>query len=250
MPFTSGVFPVYNIIFKIGTKGLASLVADMVSIADLETFGVKIAGKVESWTPMTTNGWARNLMTGKDFSIGLKGKRNVGDPGNDYVAAAAWKDGLDCSTKAEIDFPDGSKLEFNCAIDVTNVGGGDSTHVAPLEFDLKGDGKPTYTPAAAPAALTLSSSVPDNNAVGVATGVQPALTFNNKLASYDTIILLNETDNVIVAIMMTLDATGKILTIAPTAALLSTKVYDFILTGVTDIYGQVLAQQIIKFTIA
>ncbi|KOF56617.1 MULTISPECIES: phage tail tube protein [Clostridium] len=149
MAFTSGVYPVYNIGFKIGTKGTASTATDMVSIADMETFSFKIDGKTEDWTPMTTNGWARSLMTGKSFSISLKGKRNVGDPGNDYVAAVAWKDGLDCSSMAEIDFPDGSKLTFNCVIDVTNPGGDDSTKVAPLEFDLKSDGKPTYTPATA-----------------------------------------------------------------------------------------------------
>lgn len=121
----------------------------MATIADMENFGIKIDGKVEDWTPMDTAGWARSLMTGKSFSVSLKGKRNVGDPGNDYVAATAWKDGLDCSTKGEIDFPDGSKIEFDCVIDVKNVGGDDSTKVAPLEFDLKGDGKPTYTPASA-----------------------------------------------------------------------------------------------------
>ena len=113
----------------------------------MENFGIKIDGKVEDWTPMTTSGWARSLMTGKSFSISLKGKRNVGDPGNDYVATTAWKDGLDCSTKGEIEFPDGSKIEFDCVIDVKNVGGDDSTKVAPLEFELKGDGKPTYTPS-------------------------------------------------------------------------------------------------------
>jgi hypothetical protein len=150
MPFTSGVFPVYNLVFKIGKLGLLSVQpTDFVPIADLETFSIKIAGKVENWTPMDTAGWERALMTGKAFSISLKGKRNVGDAGNDYVADMAWKDGLDCSTKAEIDFPDGAKLEFNTVVDVTNVAGGDSTNVAPLEFDLKGDGKPTYTPKAA-----------------------------------------------------------------------------------------------------
>lgn len=143
----TGVFPVYNLDFEIGTKGLASTDKDMVTIADMENFGIKIDGKVEDWTPMTTNGWARSLMTGKSFSISLKGKRSVGDPGNDYVAATAWKDGLECSTKGSIGFPDGSKLAFNCVINVTNVGGDDSTKVAPLEFDLKGDGKPEFTPA-------------------------------------------------------------------------------------------------------
>jgi hypothetical protein len=148
MSFT-GVFPVYNIVFKIGKAGKASIdPADMVPIADMETFTMKIDGTTEQWTPMTTAGWARALMTGKKFSISLKGKRNVGDPGNDYIAETAWKDGLDCSTKAEIDFPDGAKLVFDCVINVTNPGGDDSTKVAPLEFELIGDGKPTYTPAA------------------------------------------------------------------------------------------------------
>ena len=144
----TGVFPVYNLKFKIGTKGNASQSQDMQPIADMENFGIKIDGKVEDWTPMTTSGWARSLMTGKSFSISLKGKRNVGDPGNDYVAATAWKDGLDCSTKGEMEFPDGSKITFDCVIDVKNIGGDDSTKVAPLEFELKGDGKPTYTPGA------------------------------------------------------------------------------------------------------
>ena len=147
MSFESGVYPVYDTEFKIGTKGKASTSADMVAIADMETFSMKIDGKTETWTSMTEKGWERALMTGKSFSIGLKGKRNVGDTGNDYVAATAWKDGLDCSTKAQIVFPDASKLDFNCVIDVSNPGGDDSNKVAPLEFDLKGDGRPVYTAA-------------------------------------------------------------------------------------------------------
>lgn len=146
-----GVFPVYNLTFKIGSKGRTSAEADMVEVADLESFGISIDGTADEWTPMTTAGWARTLMTGKKFSIEMKGKRSVGDPGNDYVAETAWKDGLDCSTKGEIGFPDGAKLTFDCAIDVTNVGGGDSTNVAPLEFTLRGDGRPVYTPGTAPA---------------------------------------------------------------------------------------------------
>ena len=73
-------------------------------------------------------------------------QRSVGDKGNDYVYNTTWKDGLDCSTKADISFPDGSKLEYNCVLDVKTLGG-DSTNVAPLEFDMNVDGKPEYTPA-------------------------------------------------------------------------------------------------------
>ena len=143
----SGVFPVYNLIFKIGTKGKASTEEDMVSIEQMETFSLSIDGTVEEWTTMSEAGWSNSLMTGKKFTIGLNGKRCVGDKGNDYVADIAWKDGLDCSTKGEIEFPDGSKLAFNCVINVKNIGGADSTNVAPLEFEMIGDGKPTLTPA-------------------------------------------------------------------------------------------------------
>ena len=51
------------------------------------------------------------------------------------------------NSKLEIEFPEGAKLEFNCVINVTNVGGGDSTNVAPLEFEAKAHGKPTFTPS-------------------------------------------------------------------------------------------------------
>lgn len=140
------VHPVYKLKFKVGTKGLTSEEADMAIVKNMETFEISVDGNVEDWTPMETDGWARNLMTGKSFSISLKGKRDVGDPGNDFVAAAAWKDGLDCSTKAEIEFPDGSKLIFDAVLDVKTIEGADSTNVAPLEFDMLGDGKPVYTP--------------------------------------------------------------------------------------------------------
>lgn len=50
----SGVFPVYNLKFKIGTKGKASTEEDMAVIADMETFSISIDGTVEEWTPMDT----------------------------------------------------------------------------------------------------------------------------------------------------------------------------------------------------
>lgn len=144
----AGVFPVFDMVFKIGTKGASSASTDMAEIAELESFGLSIDGTVEEWTSMTAEGWASALMTGKKFSMDLKGKRSVGDKGNDYVSALAWESGLSCSSKASIEFPDGSRLEFNCVVNTTNPGGGDSTNVAPLEFALQSNGKPTYTAAA------------------------------------------------------------------------------------------------------
>jgi hypothetical protein len=142
-----GVYPVFNINFKIGINGRESTEQDMVIIKDMETFSPSIDGNVEEWTPMDTEGWIRRLMTGKGFSISLSGKRHVGDPGNDYVAGLAFKNGMDCSSKAAIEFPNGDTLAFDCVVNVTTPFGGDSTNVSSLEFELQSDGKPNYIPA-------------------------------------------------------------------------------------------------------
>ena len=248
--FTGGVFPAYLVDFKIGTKGLASTESDMKNILDLESFTPKIAGKTDSWYSLDQKGWQREIMTGKAFSMSFKGKRHIGDPGNDYIAITAWADGLDCSSIGKITFPDGTTVTFNCVVDVTNPGADDGTKVAPLEFELKSDGKPTVVEGnlANPAAIALSSSNPTSNATGVAINIQPVLTFNNAIRDYSNITLLNETDNSIVAYTASIDVSNKIVTIAPSAALTAGKKYDIILAGVTDIYGQKLANTIISFT--
>lgn len=145
MAFESGVFPVFDIVFKISATGASG--EPTTTIADMESFSIAIDGNTVTWNPMDQKGWSRALMTGKKLTISLKGKRNVGDAGNDYVASTAFKDGLDCSTKAAVEFPDGTKLTFNCVLDVKNVLGGESQDVAPLEFDMICDGKPTFTEA-------------------------------------------------------------------------------------------------------
>ncbi|SHK37929.1 hypothetical protein SAMN02745248_02404 [Hathewaya proteolytica DSM 3090] len=143
---TTGVYPVFNNKFKIGTKGLASVEpTDMVTIAELETFSVSIDTNVEEWTPMTAEGWISRLATGKGFSISLSGKRCVGDAGNDYVAGLMFKTGRDLSTKFEWEFPTGTKVTFNCIVNISSAGG-DSTNVEGLEFEVMSDGKPTVTP--------------------------------------------------------------------------------------------------------
>ena len=144
---TSGVFPVFNNVFKIGTAGKTSTANDMKTIADCETFSVSMDNNIEEWTPMTTNGWVRRMQTGKGFSISITAKRNIGDDGNDYVASKLFSTGSDVETKFEWDFPDGTKVEFDCIISVSNAGTGDSTNVAPLEFEIMSNGAPTVTPA-------------------------------------------------------------------------------------------------------
>lgn len=143
---TTGVYPVYENQFQVDVS--ATSTASWKDIADMETFSVSIDNNVEEWTPFTTEGWTRRLMTGKSITITVSGKRNIGDDGNDFIAGKYMANGQGAQADFKWTFPDGSTLEFADAIlNVTNMGAGDSTNVAPLEFDVMSNGKPTYTAA-------------------------------------------------------------------------------------------------------
>ncbi|MBY9082383.1 hypothetical protein KIH86_13860 [Paenibacillus sp. HN-1] len=145
----TGVFPVHNNIFKVGINGRASVApADMVTVKDLENFAPSIDGNTEEWSPMDQAGWTRRAVTGKALSFSFSGKRNYGDPGNDYVAGLAYETGQGVESKFEWTMPSGAKLAMDCIINVTTPAGGDSTNIDGLEFELLSDGKPTFTPAA------------------------------------------------------------------------------------------------------
>ena len=144
----AGVYPVHKNVFKVSTAGRTSgTTGSMVAIADLTTFGVSIEGTNEEWYPLDQEGWARQANTGKKMLISLSGKRNYGDPGNDYIAGMITKTGKDCETSFEWVLPNGAKLAGDCVVNLTTPAGGDSTAIDNLEFELLLDGKPTFTAA-------------------------------------------------------------------------------------------------------
>ena len=139
----TGVFPVYENQFKIGADK-----ATATTIADMETFSVSFSNGVETWTPMEHKGWQRALMTAKAVTITINGKRNKGDTGNDFIAKKAFTNGRDSEGYFCWTFPDGTTVEWDMAVfDVKKMGAGDSTNVAPLEFDVISNGKPKVTPS-------------------------------------------------------------------------------------------------------
>lgn len=142
----TGVFPCYENQFKLATAG--SDTVDM-TIANCEEFSVSFDNGVEEWNAFEQEGWKSRLMTAKSVTISVKAKRTLGDAGNDLIAGLAYKNGRDCEVNFKWVFPDGSTVLFsNAVISVTANGSGASTSVAPLEFEVMSNGKPTYTPAA------------------------------------------------------------------------------------------------------
>lgn len=143
MAKATNVYPVLDNKFKAGAAKESATV-----IADMEQFSLSISNGVETWTPMDTEGWQRALMTAKAITISMSGKRNIGDAGNDFVAGKVFKNGHDAEGYFEWELPDGTTIVWtNAVFDVKNMGGGDSTNVAPLEIDVISNGKPTVTPA-------------------------------------------------------------------------------------------------------
>lgn len=140
---TTGVYPCYENQFQV-KEGQT-----YVTIADCETFSISIDGNIEEWRPFEHRGWRRALMTGKAVTISVTGKRNVGDTGNDAIAGLWGTTGQDAQRDFQWTFADGTVVQFpDSVIDVKNIGAGDSTGVAPLEFDVVSNGRPTITPAA------------------------------------------------------------------------------------------------------
>ncbi|MPM27250.1 hypothetical protein SDC9_73760 [bioreactor metagenome] len=108
-------------------------------------------------------------------------------------------------------------------------------------FDADGWFDEVQTPdtTSAPSAIALSSIVPADDASGVSVGSTVVLTFNNKIAEDEVMII--SAAGAAVAATKAYDATGKILTITPASNLSSSTTYIVAVAGVMDIYGQALA---------
>lgn len=106
------------------------------------------------------------------------------------------------------------------------------------------------TPATAepPAALALSSSVPADDATGVAVGSNITLTLNNAVDSITATLL--DASLVSVPVTVSLDATKKIVTIHPSAALTAATAYSLVVGEIKDVFGQSLKNTVITFTTA
>lgn len=141
----TGVNPVNEIEFGVSTTGRPATLTEgtYTVVKDAESLSISIDGGVESWSPMDTKGWARNLMTAKSITINMGGKRNYGDPGNDYIAGLAFKMGQDCNSALKVTFPNGDALYVPCVINTSELAG-DSTAIDALTWSAVSDGKPEY----------------------------------------------------------------------------------------------------------
>lgn len=141
---TDGVHPVNATTFGVNPNGRTG--TESVVVKDAESLSIAIDNNIEEWDAMDAGGWKRRLTTAKSITISMGGKRNFGDPGNDYVAGLFMKNGQDCNSIFTVIFPNGDKLVMPCVINVTSLGG-DATAADALEWEALSDGTPSYIAA-------------------------------------------------------------------------------------------------------
>lgn len=137
---TTGVFPVHAGNFEVKTTE-----DTWATVAELEEVNVEVENTTETWNSFAAGGWQSALVTGKAAKISLKGKRCIGDAGNDLIASKLLQTGQDAYISARLTHPDGTTLTWaQMACGVKNNGaGGKATDVGALEAELIGHGKPT-----------------------------------------------------------------------------------------------------------
>lgn len=137
---TTGVFPVHANSFEVLTS-----TDTWSTVAELEECNVTIDNTTEEWNSFSNEGWGSALVTGKKSSIELKGKRCIGDAGNDFIASKLMETGEDAYISARITTPEGKVITWEkMACAVANAGqSGGATSVGALEATLTGHGKPT-----------------------------------------------------------------------------------------------------------
>lgn len=143
---TVGQYAVSECKVKVKTSTADTQTAVCSEIADLEEVNLSLENNTETWYSIKDGGWQNALLTAKALTGSFSGKRTLGDAGNDYLESLRYKMGKSAEADWQIEFPDGSKLEFTAVTALTDILGA-ATDVAPLSGDLTGKGKPTFTPA-------------------------------------------------------------------------------------------------------
>lgn len=118
-------------------------------------------------------------------------------------------------------------------------------------FDPAGWFNQVQTPdtVGAPDPVSLSTIIPNDAAIDVETDANIVLTFNNKITS-EGITLFNADTAEVVAVEKSWDATGKILTMTTIEPMSVSTKYLVSISGVKDVYGQLLANSGSDFTTA
>lgn len=186
------------------------------------------------------------------YALGFRSLKSNGSYVYFWFAKGRFKaPSIEHATKTDTPEPKTPKITYSAlsTIHKFDLGGGITDSIKRVVGDEDAD---AFSPAgwftqvqvpgvATPAALALSSSDPADAAAAQAVDKTITLTFNNKLtaAAVNSVVVV-KADGTAVACAVTVDTTGKILTVNPTDNLDAASTY-IVTYAVVDIYGQDLA---------
>ena len=210
-------------------------------------FGLSYRTTLGNDTEGTDHGYKLHMVYGALAAPSEKGYTTIND--SPEAMALSWE-----VTTTPVSVT-GFKPTASLIIDSTKV---DPAKLAALELILYGNtGVDARLPlpdeiasifaGTAPSDLTVTS-VPLDNATAIGTTSNMVLTFNNKVSEEN--VILTSSAGLLIPVVKTFDATGKILTINPTMDLIPATMYLINIVGVIDVFNQTLAPSVVNFTTA
>lgn len=150
---------------------------DGVSIKDLETLDISLNSNVEQYTTIGEV-FERAVKTGAAMELGLDGKYNESDPGQNELRETWDKVGSEAEKTIVVKFPAGSKYEITGPIGINDFGGG-ANDIGSFSATQNSNGTPVFTPAPTiePTSVTVDSAsktVKVGETIKITAGVLPA----------------------------------------------------------------------------
>ncbi|EIY0496224.1 hypothetical protein MMB82_003006 [Listeria monocytogenes] len=122
---------------------------DGVLIKDLETLDISLNSNIEQYTTIGEN-FERAVKTGMAMELGLDGKYNDSDEGQNELRETWDKVGASAEKTIVAKFPGGSKYEITGPIGINDFGGGGANDIGAFSATLNSNGAPKFTAAVAP----------------------------------------------------------------------------------------------------
>lgn len=215
---------------------------------DRTPFGLVYRTSIGNDTNGTDHGYKLHLIYGALASPSEKSYQTVND--SPEAITFSWE-----VSTTPVQVP-GKKPTASLTIDSTKV---DAAKLEALELILFGSEEAdarlpmpaeieALFKAPAPSAIAVSASTPTEGQASVAVASNITLTFNNKIAK-ENVILMTQA-GAVVDCVKSFDPTGKILTLDPKTNMAATTQHLVVISGVSDIYNQSLATAVRKFTTA
>ncbi|EJZ5798026.1 Ig domain-containing protein [Listeria monocytogenes] len=151
---------------------------DGVAIKDLETLDISLNSNVEQYTTIGEV-FERAVKTGAAMELGLDGKYNESDPGQNELRETWDKVGAEAEKTIVVKFPAGSKYEITGPIGINDFGGGGANDIGSFSATQNSNGRPVFTPAPTiePTSVTVDSAfktVKVGETIKITAGVLPS----------------------------------------------------------------------------